>query len=146
MTEYLNGAISTFQIDENLTGFGALSSLVIGMKDDYMKNLSMKNLVANFDFFYENEYPDLPIVNKFEQAAQEINNKFEDIIQKGIDDKSIKEDINPRLYGCLIGNMGATFGNRTALRRAILTRNQKIDPFEEFCLALDLILNALVNN
>ncbi|MGL1891455.1 MAG: TetR/AcrR family transcriptional regulator [Spirochaetaceae bacterium] len=143
MAEFLSGVILLYKIDEHLSGIQVVQKLITSLKDDYMINLPMKNLVAHFNLYYENEYPDLPIVSKFEKIANEINNNFENIIQKGIDDQTIRGDINPRLYGCLIGNLAGTFGSRTALRRKILTKNQKIDPFEEFCLALDLILNAL---
>jgi len=143
MTEYLSDVISSFSTDENLSGFEALTNLQSEVKMTYMDNLPMKNLVANFDLFYEETYPDLPIVNQFEKMAQELNRKLENLIIKGINDKSIRSDINARLYGCLIGNLASVFGSRTALRRSILTRVQGVDPFEEFSLVLELILKDL---
>lgn len=143
MTEYMSSGLELFLISDDLSGIENLEKMIGNMKMDYMENLPMKNLGAHFDLYFEKEYPDLPIVAEFEKLAQDLNDRLEQLIEKGREDGSIKSDLNPRLYGCLIGNMAGTFGTRTALRRDILTRNQKMDPFEEYSLALDLILEAL---
>ena len=143
MTDFIVRYTSTFRQLHEGTGLENLTKVIEGMKADYHRNMMEKSLFAHFDFFYVDEYPDLPIVKEFETGAQELNTILAKIIGAGQKDGSIRQDIDPRLYGCLIGNLSASFGGRTSLRREILTRNQKVDPYEEFCLVLDLILGAL---
>lgn len=143
MNGYMSSALENFKLRDDLTGMENLEQMIRTMKEDYMKDLPMKNLGAHFDLYYEKEYPDLPIVERFEKIARQLNDNLEELIRKGQDDGTVREDVNPRLYGCLLGNLSGLFGSRTALRREILTRNQKMDPFEEYCLALDLIREAL---
>jgi Sulfatase len=40
-------------------------------------------------------------------------------------------------------NLPSTFGSRTAISRIILTKNQKIDPFEEYCLVIIVLFCTL---
>ena len=124
------------------TGLQRVGRVIEELKQDYLKNLQAKNLMAHFNLYYEKEYPNLPSVEEFERNAQKTNDLLEEIILSGQRDGSIRSDINPRLYGCLLGNLAGYFGT-SALRRALLIKNQKMDPYEEFCLALDLVYRDL---
>jgi len=141
MIDYINQMISGVDIRQSDTGYQCLSRLADFAKISYGEHRIFKHMTMNFDLFYTQSYPeDLPAAKEYVTTIQTILNQVEAFVERGIKDASLRCDLEPRRTACTFGNLLSTFGGTTAVRRELLTQEQGVDPYLEYCDVLDALL------
>lgn len=122
-------------------GFESLCRLADVMKRDYTKNLTRKHVVMLFGDLYDKTYPEgLPSAREYEQLVASSIDGLEEIVRRGIDDGSLRPDLDARNTACTLANVFGILGGTTAVRRGQLTTHQGVDPYRGYCDVLDAFL------
>lgn len=126
------------------TGGEALYRLCRRSLQDYTENLALKHIVMNFDRLYTTDYPaGLSSAEEWKQRIRQSLHSLTLIIRRGIEDGSLRPDLDPETTAAMLGNTITLFGGTTAVRRTILMQDQGLDPYEQYRLLLTTLLQGI---
>ncbi|MEH7351403.1 TetR/AcrR family transcriptional regulator [Gottfriedia acidiceleris] len=106
-------------------------------KETFQTEHAAISFIGLFDMHYRDHYPTPELENAFLDLLKKGRSHFKNILLEGIQDGSIRNDIEIRTLQFTISNVMSATIQRMALRGKILKYDQGIEP--------DLILEQMVN-
>lgn len=141
MIDLIGGFDVAMRRAEAANGFESLKRLANIMKQDYTKNLTGKHLIMLFNGLYDTAYPeDLPSAREYERMIAAFIDRLTAMVQRGVDDGTLRPELDARSTACTLGNVFGVLGVTTAVRRKQLTTHQGADPYPGYCDVLDAFL------
>lgn len=139
-----------FQMDT----FNSLNGKGIYQLEDFLKKLisymenkkDIMRYLGEFDFYFKDgtvQEPSTESIQKFNSIILESDNLLETIIKKGIEDKSIKDDIDVHLTIATISNVLWGFAQRVAIRENAIKVETGFTGLELIKHQIELYITAL---
>lgn len=117
---------------------------------DYMVNrINVMKYLGEFDFYFKDgstAKPSSESMLKYSSIILESDGLLVRLINRGIDDGSIKKDIDVKLMVTTISNVLWSFGQRIAIRGEIIEQESGISGIDLIKHQLDIYIIALKNN
>ncbi|MFC3787511.1 TetR/AcrR family transcriptional regulator [Paenibacillus sp. GCM10012307] len=104
-------------------------------------DIKMVRFTAMFDTLYQNNYPTPELEKKFRAYLQGGSHPFVSLIQSGIQDGSMRQDMDAREIGYTISNIVMASLHRNLLRGKLLELDQKVKNSVVMQNTMDMILN-----
>jgi len=116
------------KVFEQLTGSGLRKlELFFNELANYVeKNPNVIKFSGEFDYYFRGEYPYLELTNRFKNMISRNDYMLEQLIKEGIEDSSIRPDIDPILTGLTINNVLLSLAQRVVIREKHLDEEQGI--------------------
>lgn len=108
---------------------------------DADKNMETIRFTAMFDTLYLNNYPTPELEQQFRSFLQSGAHPFVSLIQAGIQDGSMRQDIDAREIGYTISNIVMASLQRNLLRSKLLQLDQKVKTSVVLQNTMNMILN-----
>jgi len=108
---------------------------------DTDKNMDAIRFTAMFDTLYLNNYPTLELEQQFRTFLQSGAHPFVSLVQAGIQDGSMRQNIDAREIGYTISNIVMASLQRNLLRGKLLQLDQKVKSSVVLQNTMDMILN-----
>lgn len=118
-------------------GWGKMEYVLRIQKETFQTEHAAISFIGLFDMHYRDHYPTPELENAFLDLLKKGRSHFKNILLEGIQDGSIRNDIEIRTLQFTISNVMSATIQRMALRGKILKYDQGIEP--------DLILEQMVN-
>lgn len=90
------------------------------------ENSSVIKYSGEFDYYFRGEYPYLELTNRFKNMISSNDYLLEQLIKDGIEDGSIRKDIDPVLTGLTINNVLLSLSQRVLFREKHLDEEQEV--------------------
>lgn len=87
-------------------------------------NSSVIKFSGEFDYYFRGEYPYLELTTRFKNMISSNDHLLEQLIKDGIEDGSIRQDIDPVLTGLTIDNVLLSLSQRVLSREKHLDEEQ----------------------
>lgn len=89
-------------------------------------NSSVIKFSGEFDYYFRGEYPYLELTNRFKNMISRNDYMLEQLIKDGIEDGSIRKDIDPVITGLTITNVLLSLSQRVLIREKHLDEEQGV--------------------
>ncbi|OBZ19294.1 hypothetical protein A8L34_07215 [Bacillus sp. FJAT-27264] len=96
--------------------------------------------IAMFDTLYQEEYPTPELENRYRSFLRGVPHPFLSSLQEGVNDGSIRQDIDVKAMGYTISNVVNATKQRMMLRGKLLHQDQDTDPAIVMRHMVDMIL------
>ncbi len=89
-------------------------------------NSSIIKFSGEFDYYFRGEYPYIELTNRFKNMISSNDYMLEQLIRDGIEDGSIRKDIDPVITGLTISNVLLSLSQRVFIREKHLDEEQGV--------------------
>lgn len=127
-------------IHQGDSGYEKLRSLLEEQILSAKENKNLIRFVAMFDTLYQEKYPTPELEARFRTFLKSGPHPFVSLIQEGIDDGSIRQDLDVKDIGYTISNLVNATQQRMILRGELLHQDQGVDPAVVLRHMVDMIL------
>ena len=135
------------EIYETLEGNGLekIDLYFNGLASYVEENSSVIRYSGEFDYYFRGEYPYLELTNRFKNMISSNDHLLEQLIKDGVEDGSIRKDIDPVLTGLTINNVLLSLSQRVLFREKHLDEEQGVASREMIRHQFKLFLFSLEN-
>ena len=130
---------------EGNSGYEKVEFLLNSYLEKFNDNQNIVRFLGQFDHIFTNEYPNVDEADEFESYIKNRDNEMLEYLEEGIEDKSIKNDIDVNLVAATISNIMMSLSQRVVIRGEHLKKEQGYS-FELMKQATSLILMAIKEN
>lgn len=109
------------------------------------ENSSVIKYSGEFDYYFRGEYPYLELTNRFKNMISSNDYILEELIKDGIEDGSIRKDVDPVLTGSTINNVLLSLSQRVFFRERHLDEEQEVVSREMIRHQFKLFIYSLEN-
>nr|WP_280521141.1 helix-turn-helix domain-containing protein [Paenibacillus mangrovi] len=114
-------------VHQGKSGYEKLQSL-LKQGVDSKDNADAIRFIAMFDTLYQEEYPTPELESRFRSFLRSGPHPFLALLQEGVADGSIRQDIDVKAIGYTISNIVIATRQRMILRGKLLHQDQDVDP------------------
>jgi AcrR family transcriptional regulator len=107
--------------------------------DSFDENRQHIRFSGLFDHYYQSSYPNADLERRYSDFLSRFS-VTEKLLTQGMDDGSIRNNLDAHNTSMLIGNLFTGMMQRMALRGEILSREQNIDPKAQLIELIDMII------
>jgi AcrR family transcriptional regulator len=108
-------------------------------------NSSVIKFSCEFDYYFRGEYPYLELTNRFKNMISSNDYMLEQLIRDGIEDGSIRQNIDPVITGLTISNVLLSLSQRVLIREKHLDEEQGVASREMIWHQFKLFIYSLEN-